>query len=69
METNFVTLHFSDSVLPAHIVIFHDFSVSQILREIKFAIFAILEALYLPYYEFLHFLKSEIIQNNKIQSL
>ena len=60
METNFVTLHFSDSVLPAHIVIFHDFSVSQILREIKFAIFAILEALYLPYYEFLHFLKAEM---------
>ena len=55
---------------------YHDFSITQILREIKFgdarsakyAIFMHLEALNFDFYEFLHFLKAEIYQFNKIQS-
>ena len=49
---------------------FHDFSITQILREIKFAdsssaksaISSPLEALNFDFYEFLHFLKAEIDQ-------
>ena len=56
---------------------FHDFSITQILREIDFwdsrgaksAIFAILEALKFDFYEFLHFLKAEIDQMKKIHKL
>ena len=55
---------------------FHDFSITQILREINFedsrsaksAILTHLEALNFDFYEFLHFLKAEIYQINKIQS-
>ena len=55
---------------------FLDFSITQILREINFrdsrtaksAFFAILEALNLDFYEFLHFLKSEIYQLSQIKS-
>ena len=51
---------------------FHDFCITQILREINFkdfwsaksAILTHLEALNLDYYEFLHFLKAEIDQMN-----
>ena len=47
---------------------FHNFAITQILREIKFedsrsaksAIFTHLEALNFDFYEFLHFLKAEI---------
>ena len=54
---------------------FHDFSISQILREIKTgesrgakpAIFTHLMALNFDFYEFLQFLKAEIYQINKIQ--
>ena len=56
---------------------FHDFSSTQILREINFgdfrvsksAIWTHLEALNFDFHEFLHFLKAEIYQINKIQSL
>ena len=56
---------------------FHDFSITQILREINFgdsrsaksAILTHLEALNFDFYEFLHFLKAEIYQMNKIHSL
>ena len=55
---------------------FHNFSVTQILREINFgdsrsakpAISTHLEGLNLNSYEFLHFLKAEIYQINKIHS-
>ena len=55
---------------------FHDFSITQILREINFgdftsaksAILANLGALNFDLYEVLHFLKAEIDQINKIQS-
>ena len=55
---------------------FHDFSITQILREIKFGdsrsaksvTFTHLEALNSDFHEFLHFLKAEIYQINKIQS-
>ena len=55
---------------------FHDFSITQILREInfgdfrgaKFAISTHLEALNFDFHEFLHFLKAEIYQFNKSQS-
>ena len=55
---------------------FHDFCIPQILREIKFwystsekaAILAHLEAVNFHFYEFLHSLKAEIYQINKIQS-
>ena len=55
---------------------FHDFSITQILREIKFgnsrsATFAIsthLKALYFDLYEILHFLKVDIYPFYKIQS-
>ena len=55
---------------------FHDFSIIQILREINFedscsaklAILTHFEALNFDYYEFLHFLKAEIYQMNKIHS-
>ena len=55
---------------------FGDFAITQILREINFedcgsaksAILTHLEALYLDLYVFLHFLKAEIDQINKIQS-
>ena len=54
---------------------FQDFSGIQILREINFwdsrsaksAIFTHLKALNFGFYEFLHFLKSEIYQINKNQ--
>ena len=55
---------------------FHDFSITQILREINFgdsrnaksAISTHLEALNFDLHEFLHFLKAEIDQKAKIQS-
>ena len=55
---------------------FHDFSILQILREIDFddtrsatsAILTHLVALNFVFCEFLHFLKAEISQINKIQS-
>ena len=55
---------------------FHDFTVTQILREINFrdyrsvksANFVISEALNFDFYEFLQFLKAEIHQSKKIQS-
>ena len=55
---------------------FHDFSIIKILREINFedsrsaqlAILPHLEALNFDIYEFLHFLKAEIYQINRIQS-
>ena len=54
---------------------FHDFSITQILREIKFgdssstksAILTNLECLNFAFYEIWHFLKAEIYQINKIQ--
>ena len=53
---------------------FQDFTVTQILREIKFGDFrvwksAILtnsEAVNFEFHEFLHFMKAEIYQMNKI---
>ena len=53
---------------------FHDFSVTQILREINFgdstsaksAILTHLDVLNFAFYEILHFLKAEIYQINKI---
>ena len=55
---------------------FHDFSIIKILREINFedsrsaqlAILPHLEALNFDFCEFLHFLKAEIYQMNKIHS-
>ena len=55
---------------------FHDFSVTQILREINFEVFrsaksaisTYLEALNYEFHEFLHFLKAEIYQINKFQT-
>ena len=55
---------------------FHNFSITQILREINFgdfrseksAILPHLEALNFDFYELLHFMKVEINQINKIQS-
>ena len=55
---------------------FHDFSITQILREIKFGdsrsaksgIFTHLEALNFDFRNFLHFLKAVIYQIDKIQS-
>ena len=55
---------------------FHDFSFTQILREINFgnfrsaksAILTHLEAPNFDFQEFLHFLKVEIYQINKMQS-
>ena len=55
---------------------FHDFSITQILREINFwesksaksAIFTHKEALNSDFYEFMHFLKAEIDQIKQIQS-
>ena len=47
---------------------FHDFSITQILREIKSAISTHLEALNFDFNEFLHFFNAEIYQVNKIQS-
>ena len=56
---------------------FHDFTVTQILREINFrdyrsvksANFVISEALNFDFYEFLHFLKIEIYKNNQFRAL
>ena len=55
---------------------FQDFSITQILREIKYgdsknaksAISTHIKALNFGFDEFLHFLKAEIHQFNKIQS-
>ena len=55
---------------------FHDFSITQILREInfvdsrnaKYAILTHLEAMNFDFHEFLHFLKAENDQINKILS-
>ena len=55
---------------------FHDFSTTQILREINFwnfrsaksAILTNLEALKFDFYEFFHLLKAEIYPIDKIQS-
>ena len=55
---------------------FHNYSITQILREINFsdsrnvksAILTHLEALNSDVYEYLHFLKAEIYQINKSQS-
>ena len=55
---------------------FHDFPITQILREINFgdsrsaksAIKTHLEALHFDFYEFLPFLKAEIDQNIKIHT-
>ena len=52
----------------------HDFSITQILREINFgdstsaksAILTHLDVLNFAFYEILHFLKAEIYQINKI---
>ena len=52
---------------------FHNFSITQIFREIhlgdsrgaKYAILTYLEALNFDFYDFLHFLKAEIDQINK----
>ena len=54
---------------------FHEFSITQDLREINYgdsigakaAILTDLEALSFNFYEFLHFLNAEIHQINKIQ--
>ena len=54
---------------------FHDFTISQILREIIFgdyrsaksAILTHFEALNFDFYEVVHFLKAEICQKLKIQ--
>ena len=61
-------------MLPNHITVwnFQDFSISQILREINIgdsrsAILTHLEALNFEFCAFLHFLKAEIHQINKIQ--
>ena len=56
---------------------FHDFCITQILREIdfgdsrsaKFAISKNLEVLNFAFHEILHFLKAEIYQINKILGL
>ena len=56
---------------------FHEFSITQILREINFghsrgaksAILTHLEVLNVDSYDFLHFLKVDIYQISKIQSL
>ena len=56
---------------------FHEFSITQILREInfkdcgnaKFAILTHLEALNFDFNDFLHFLKAEIDQINKNSDL
>ena len=56
---------------------FHDFSITQILREINFedsnsaksAILSHLEALNFDFYEFLHFLKASIYLINKTRGL
>ena len=55
---------------------FHNFTITQILREINFGAFlrckmshfSHLETLSFDFCEFLHFLKAEIHQNNKIHS-
>ena len=55
---------------------FHNFPITQILREIKFrdtrsansAILAHADTLNFDFYEFLHFLKAEIYQFHQIQS-
>ena len=55
---------------------FHDFDITQILREIKFeysrssksAIFTHFEALNFDLYEILDFLQTEIYQINQIQN-
>ena len=55
---------------------FQDFCITEILREINFedsrsaksAISTHLEALDFDFYEYLHFLKAEIYQMNKIYS-
>ena len=55
---------------------FHNFSITQILREInvedfssaKLAILTHLEPLNFDFYRFLHFLKADIYQINKIHS-
>ena len=55
---------------------FHNFSITQILREInfldsrsaKYAILAHLEALNFDFNEFLHFLKAKIYQKAKMQT-
>ena len=55
---------------------FHDFSITQILREINFgdsksaksAILTHLEALNYDFIEFLHFWEAEIDQNNKFRA-
>ena len=54
---------------------FHDFSITQILREITFgdsrsaksAILTHLEALNFDFYEFLHFMKADIYQLTKFR--
>ena len=56
---------------------FHVFSITQILREInlgdftsaKFAILSYLGSMNFRFYQYLQFLKAEIYQINKIQSL
>ena len=55
---------------------FHEFSITQILREInfgdsrstKFAIKTLLEALNCDFYEFLPFLRADVYQISNIQS-
>ena len=63
----------NDIRIPSTVWKFHGFSITQTLREInfgnsgsaKFAILKHLEALNFDFYEFLHFLKSEIYQLGK----
>ena len=51
---------------------FHDFSITQILREINFGVFAksailtYLEVQNFAFYEIMHFLKAEIYKINKL---
>ena len=71
-----IKYEYLQSLFLSPVWIFHDFYITQILREINFgdstraisAIFAILETLNFDFYEFFHLLKAEMYQINKIQS-
>ena len=77
MKPIFVFSYFSSNHLKIAIFemwLFHEFSITQILREINFgdsrsaksAVVTHLEVLNFAFYENLHFLKAEIYQSNKI---
>ena len=65
-----IKYEYLQSLFLSPVWIFHDFYITQILREINFGdstsakspILAHLEALKLDFYEFLHFLKAEMYQ-------